>query len=45
MRHSLQWLATNEIRPSANFSWDAFFSGQLLAHATGEEFSGLLNNN
>ena len=37
----LQWLAANEIRPSADFSWNAFLSGQLLAHAAGEELSGL----
>jgi hypothetical protein len=41
MHDYLQWFATNEIRPSANFSWDAFLSGQLLAHTAGEELSGL----
>jgi hypothetical protein len=37
----LQWLATDEIRPSADFSWDTFLSGELDAHALGEEFSSL----
>jgi hypothetical protein len=29
----LQRLATNEIRPPADFTWDTFFPGQLFTHA------------
>lgn len=38
---SLQWLTANEIRPSADLSWDTFLPGQLLTHASGEELSSL----
>jgi hypothetical protein len=39
----LQWLATNEIRPSADFSWDTFLAGELSVHALGKKLSSLLN--
>ena len=38
----LQWLATDEIRPSADFVWNAFLAGELDAHTLGKELSSLL---
>jgi hypothetical protein len=37
----LQWLTANEIRPSADLSWDTLLPGKLLTHASGEELSSL----
>jgi hypothetical protein len=37
----LQWLATDEIRPSADFCWDALLSGELHVHALCEQLGSL----
>jgi hypothetical protein len=37
----LQRLSSQPVTPSADLSWDAFLSGKLFAHATGEELSSL----
>jgi hypothetical protein len=37
----LQRLAADEVGPSADFAWDTFLAGELLAHAAGEKLGGL----
>jgi hypothetical protein len=40
-RDHLQWLATDEVGPSADFAGDTFLAGQLSVHALGEKLSSL----
>jgi hypothetical protein len=42
---SLQWLATDEFTPAADFAWNSFLAWKFDGHTLCEENSGLKGKN